>query len=146
MCSSTGAVSPPRELGGPPPVMIWGWPINWKEARIWSVTTSNRMGRKLGRVMERNCCQRFAPSTAAASYRSAEMACIPARKMIVLNPIVHHSVAMLTVIQAHGFDARKFGLDPKIDSSVVGMNPALLLNIHHQVSPTTATERVQGTK
>src|SRR5688572_21198738 len=146
MWSRTGAVSPPRALGGPPPVMICGCPTSWNEARIWRVTTSRRMGRKLGRVMDRNCCQRFAPSTDAASYRSAEIACIPARKMIVLKPIVHHNVAILMVNQAHGFDARKFGLPPNSASSVSGMNPALLLNIHHQVSPTTATDKVQGTK
>src|SRR3989337_1043086 len=124
MWSSTGAVSPPSELGGPPPVMICGCPTSWNEARIWRVTTSSRMGRRLGKVMERNCCQRLAPSTDAASYRSAEIACIPARKMMVLNPMVHHNVAMLIVNQAHGLDARKFGLPPNHDSSSNGTKPA----------------------
>src|SRR5687768_17240728 len=146
MWSSTGAVSPPSALGGPPPVMIWGCPTSWNEARICSVTTSSMIGRRLGNVIDLNCCQRFAPSTDAASYRSAEMACMPARKMIVLNPIVHHSVAMLIVNQAHGLDARKFGLPPNHDSSSNGTKPALLLKTHHQVSPTTATDSVHGTK
>src|SRR5215204_2685874 len=111
--------------------------MSWNEARTWRVTTSRRIGRKLGSVIDRNCCQRFAPSTDAASYRSAEMACIPARKMMVLNPIVHHSVAMLTVNQAHGLEARKFGVVPNQDSRSRGTKPALLLKTHHHVSPTT---------
>src|SRR3954471_17674892 len=113
---------------------------------IWSVTTSSRIGRRLGSVMDLNCCQRFAPSTDAASYRSAEMPCIPARKMIVLNPIVHHSVAMRIEIQAQGLAASQFGAMPNRSLMPRTMNPALLLNIHHQTSPTTETESVQGTK
>ena len=36
-------------------------------------------GRTPGMVMRRNCCQRLAPSIAAASYSSAEIVCIEAR-------------------------------------------------------------------
>ena len=64
----------------------------------------------------------------------------------MLKPMVHHSVAMRIVIHAHGLDVSQFGLQPKCDSSSSGMNPALLLNIHHQVRPTTATDSVHGTK
>jgi len=38
-----------------------------------------------GRVMLRSRCQRFAPSTAAASYRSAGMPCRPASRLIMKN-------------------------------------------------------------
>src|SRR3954465_884556 len=145
-CSSTGVVSPPRALGGPPPVISCGCPTSWKLAMIWRVTTSSRIGRRLGSVIERNCGQRFAPSTDAASYRSAEIPCIPARKMIVLKPIVHHRVAIRIEIHAHGLEASQFGPTPNRAFTARATKPALLLNIHHHTRAMTDTDNVQGTK
>src|SRR5215204_1435138 len=139
-CRSTGVVSPPSALGGPPPVISCGCPTSWNDAMIWSVTTSSRIGRRLGRVIERNCCQRLAPSTDAASYRSAEIPCIPARKMIVLNPIVHHSVAVRMAIHAHGLLASQLMFMPMVSLKNRAMYPALLLNIHHQTRLMTETD------
>src|SRR5918993_4746820 len=113
---------------------------------IWSVTTSSRIGRRLGSVIDRNCCHRFAPSTEAASYRSAEMPCIPARKMIVLKPIVHHRVAVRIAIHAHGVLASQLMSRPRVSRKKIAMYPALLLNIHHQTRLMTDTDSVHGTK
>src|SRR4051812_42924014 len=74
------------------------------------------------------------------------MPCMPASRMIVLNPMVHHSVAIRIEIQAHGLDVSQPGLEPKVEMRKRGMMPSLPLNIHHQVSPTTATDRVHGAK
>src|SRR3954462_15825560 len=74
------------------------------------------------------------------------MPCMPARRMIVLKPIVHHSVAIRMEIHAHGFDVSQPGLEPKVEIRKRGMTPSLPLNIHHQVSPTTATDSVHGAK
>src|SRR3954452_6974051 len=74
------------------------------------------------------------------------MPCMPARRMIVLKPIVHHSVATRMEIHAHGFDVSQPGLEPKVEMRKRGTTPSLPLNIHHHVRPTTATERVHGAK
>src|SRR3972149_8658518 len=44
-----------------------------------------RAGLSEGRVIERNCCQRVAPSTRAASYRSAEIDCNAPREITIMN-------------------------------------------------------------
>src|SRR5688500_10084376 len=114
--------------------MSCGWPTSWNDAITWRVTTSRRMGRRLGSVIDLNCCHLLAPSIAADSYRSTAMACIPARRMIVLKPIVHHKVATRMEIHAHGLVVSQFGLHPKVSAMKSVTNPALPLNIHHQAS------------
>ena len=46
---------------------------------VFMVTTNTITGRSPGRVTLRNCCQRLAPSTLAASYSSLGMSWSPAR-------------------------------------------------------------------
>src|SRR5690242_4394046 len=71
---------------------------------------------------------------------------MPARKMIVLKPIVHHSVAIRMENQAHGLDASQLGPTPSTSLIARVTKPALLLNIHHHTSAMTETDRVHGTK
>ena len=60
---------------GPPPVPpappnSSGSPKSWVAPIVETTTVKRIVGRSAGTVTWRNCCQRLAPSSAAASYRS----------------------------------------------------------------------------
>ena len=58
------------------------------------------VGESIGSVTWRNCCQRPAPSTLAASYSSSGIVWSPARTITVNNPMFIHRVANDTEISA----------------------------------------------
>ena len=62
-----------------PPPNSSGSPKSWLAPIVETTTVNRIVGRRPGSVTCRNCCQRFAPSIAAASYRSWLIDCMPAR-------------------------------------------------------------------
>ncbi len=62
-----------------PPSSRRGSPNNCMEPMVEMTIVKRIVGRSEGMVTLRNCCQREAPSSEAASYRSEGTACIAAR-------------------------------------------------------------------
>src|SRR5215216_3732152 len=110
MRSITGSVAPPPEgWAGAPRVIISGCPNKLKEAMMVVMIINRRTGRSMGTVMRVNICQEVEPSIEAASYRKSGMSWRAARRMIILKPTVHQTVAITMVTQAHGSVASQLG-------------------------------------
>ena len=66
---------------------------------VCSTTATSITGRSSGRVMRLNFCQRVAPSTSAASYRSGAIGCKPASSnSVIVGTIFQVSARMTTCI------------------------------------------------
>ena len=66
---------------------------------VRSATATRITGRSSGSVMRLNFCQRVAPSTSAASYRSAEIGCKPASSnSVIVGTVFQASARMITFI------------------------------------------------
>ena len=63
-----------------------------------------------GRVTLRKRCQALAPSRLAASYRSAEMLCRPARKITIWKPMACQALMItIAVIATEGSPSQSIG-------------------------------------
>src|SRR5574341_2523101 len=78
------------------------------------ITAGTSAGRREGRVMETNCCQRRAPSTWAASYRSAGMDWrAPSDTTIMKGKLSQPLVARAVRKDVKGWSNQESGWNPR---------------------------------
>src|SRR5690606_38792094 len=94
-------------------------------------------GSSCGSVIDQNCRQGPAPSSAAASYCCGGMFCMAARYRRKLNPTVHHTVAItIAIMFVSGFCNQAIGSRPSAVRMLFAA-PICGLKIHTQICEMT---------
>jgi len=95
---STSTVVAPA---GPPPVSTYTWSKTWKELMRLMLSAKKKAGARSGSVMWRTRCAGVAPSISAASWYTVGIACRPASRITITNPVSFHTLVRITDTIAH---------------------------------------------